>query len=194
MGRYATLLIVVGCGPPLAIHDDPDRRCPTGAVSLASQDDVARLAACPVASSIAMRTGAALDLGPLARLEVIDGDLRVGPSVGLERLALPRLRSIAGTFRVVGNGNLRAVALPALVRAGRIEIEGNVALTSVALPKLAAVDSLAIIGEPELEMIDLSALATVGELVIADNPKLVILEGPIAGVSARIEHNAMLAR
>lgn len=170
--------------------------CPTGPVVLAGDDDVAAVAGCTALRALTIRTGAALDLAPLARLERIDGDLRVGPSVGLEDVALPALRRVGGAIDVAGNGNLHRVRLPVLARAARLAIEGNVALTTISLPALAAVDgAVAITQNSDLELLDFTALATVGgELAIADNPQLTLLDLPAAGraASVRVANNPAL--
>jgi hypothetical protein len=165
-------------------------------VTLAGQENVAAIAGCKSIGGLVIRTGAQLQLGPLRRLELIQGDLVVGPTVGLDEVALKELRDVTGTIRVVSNGNLHAIFLPQLRRAGRIEIDSNVAMTTISLPQLETVaGSLVITHDAELELVELSSLTTVGqELVLADNPKLVLVEaGKLAGAgSVRIESNALL--
>jgi hypothetical protein len=182
-----------GCGAPHTFHKDPERGCPLeGELTIAAQEDVAKIAGCTAISTLVIRTGAKLELAPLGRLEAIRGDLLVGPSVGLEELALPRLRTVDGTIRVVGNGNLRAVFLPKLEHAKRIEIEGNVAISNLSLPKLTAVEAVVVTGQAELELIDIPSLAKTSELVITDNPKLVMIEGEVTAKTLRLENNKQL--
>src|SRR5207249_11626192 len=129
---------------------------------------------------------------PLARLERVDGDVVVGPSVGLAELALPRLAEVRGVLRIVANGDLHAVILRKLARAGRVDIDTDNALASIVLPSLATTTAISITSNPELEVIDLTALASVPDLVISGNPKLVTIEGTPVAAKARIENNKLL--
>lgn len=192
----AAALALAACGPAHVFHKEPEAACGAEAITLASREDVARLAGCKQAGPVTIRTAGALDLSALARLEAIEGDLVVGPSVGLEELALPRLVRIRGKLRVTANGNLRGVFLPKLEAAARVEIEDNVAVSTVALPRLARTDALVIRGDAELELVDLSALTAVaGELVLENNPKLTVVEGgPVTAGTVRIENNPQLPR
>jgi hypothetical protein len=184
------LASLIACGPPHVFHKDAERGCGDAVVN--GREDVAAYAGCATLASLTIRTGAPLDLAPLARLERVDGDVVVGPSVGLAELALPRLAEVRGTLRVVANGDLHAVILKKLARAGRIEIDTSNALASLVLPSLTAVGAISITSNPELEVIDFTALATVPELVIAGNPKLVTIEGTPDAKTARIENNKLL--
>lgn len=164
------------------------------AISLRGQEDVVAAARCLTIASLDIRTGVALDLAPLAKLHVILGELRVGPTVGLVGLDLPELYS-AGTITIAGNGDLHGIALPKLASVGDLVVESNIALTTLAVPRLAKAKSISVAAHAELGLVELSSLATVeGELRVADNPKLTLLElGRLerAG-SARIENNGEL--
>jgi hypothetical protein len=191
--RLAAVAAVAACGAPQA---PAPRTCPAGAVRIAGPEDVARLAGCTRAGAVTIRTGAALELGPLGALETIDGDLAIGPSVGLADAAFGGLRSVGGTIRVVGNGNLHALRLPRLERAGRVSIEGNSALGMVAMPRLREVrGALIVSGNPDLELVDAGALEAVGaELAITGNANLVLIEAARlqrAG-SVRVADNPLL--
>lgn len=171
--------------------------CPTDrTIVLDTQEAVERFAGCTAASSVTIRTGAALRLGPLRALETITGDLVVGPTVGLEELTLRELREVGGAIHVMSNGLLRGVLLPRLERAGRVAIEANASLTTISLPRLAAVaGSLVITDDTWLELVDLSALVTVGnDLVITDNPRLALIEAPrlTRALGLRVEDNRSL--
>ncbi|HLL23605.1 MAG TPA: hypothetical protein VK427_15815 [Kofleriaceae bacterium] len=161
---------------------------------LGGQDDVDAAAGCRTVASVTIRTGAPLDLAPLAQLTVIRGELRVGPSVALDDMTLGALES-ADTIVIASNGNLHGVRLPKLMTAGRIAIEGNVALTTISLPALTAVRDLSVRGHGDLELLDISALTTVaGELYVADNPELTLFEAAAltrAG-AIRLDNNASL--
>lgn len=186
------VLAIAACGAAPVFHPDPERGC--GDVTLAGQDDVAAAAGCTAVDSLTIKTGMALELGPLRRLETIRGALVVGPSVGLAELSLPRLRT-AGTIKLVTNGNLHGVFLPALEQTGDLEIHGNGSLTSVSLPALRDVSRrVAITSNGELELVTLTALASAGELAITDNPKLAMVDSAAAFHAARttIERNPML--
>ncbi len=195
LAATAAAAAVVACGAPRAGAGEP-ARCPAGAVMLGGPEHVARLAGCLRAGAVTIRTGAALDLGPLGALEVIEGDLAIGPSVGLAEAALPALREVRGAIRVVGNGNLYALRLPRLERAGRVSIEGNSALATLALPRLREVaGELAVTGNPDLELVDAGALESVGgELAIADNANLVLVEAArlLRAGDVRVANNRLL--
>lgn len=171
--------------------------CPQDrSAELGLQEEVTRYAACTQLAGVVIRTGAELDLAPLANLEVITGDLTIGPSVAIDEIAFNGLLRVDGTIRVANNGALRGVFFPRLERAGRLEIDNNATLISISLPRLAAVDGafvvtdnsgleiagaprlravgqeLVLAGHPLLTQLDLSALASAGAVRIESNPKL----------------------
>ncbi len=176
------IVVVASCGPPHVFHKDPERACAD--VTLAGQEDVAAAAGCRELASVTLRTGMALELAALGRLETIRGDLVVGPSVGFSELALPRLRQV-GAIRIVANGNLHGVFLPALERAASFEIDGNHALSSISAPKLAAIEgAFAITHNASLEVLAVSALAQTGSTRVDGNPKLTLIESKLPGLVA----------
>jgi hypothetical protein len=166
------VVLAIGCS-----HAAPPA-CPFELV-VAGRADVARVGRCESAGRVAIRTGAPLDVSAM-HLRQITGDLVIGPSVGVDEIRLPELREIQGALRVVGNGDLRGIYLPALERASRIEIAGNVALTTIALPRLAAVGGgVAITDNNDLELVDAPALVTIdASLAIARDPNLALVEMP----------------
>jgi len=165
---------LVACGAPPVFHPDPEKGCAD--VTLAGQDDVAAAAGCVAVDSLTIKTGMALQLAPLRRLETIRGALVVGPSVGLAELSLPKLRTVK-SIKLVGNGNLHGVFLPALERVDELEIASNGSLTAVSLPALREVPGrLAITSNGELELLTVPALTTTGELAIDGNAKLSMIE------------------
>lgn len=191
--RASLLAILAGCGgAPSAPGPAP---CPTAPVRLAGPEQVAAFATCTTAAAITIRTGAPLELRALA-VESIAGDLVVGPTFGIEELALTRLRRVGGAIRIASNANLRGLFLPALEEAGAVDIGGNVALTTISLPRLAAVTgAFAIVGSAELELLDASKLVAIGgELALVDNPELGVVElAALARArSTRIENNRSL--
>ena len=190
----ALLVLLAACPGTRAAGAPP---CPTDrTVQLADQAAIDRFAGCTTASGVTVRTGATIDLGRLRSLETITGDLVIGPTLGLEEVALLELREVGGTIQVASNASLRGLLLPRLERAGRIQIESNSALVTIAMPRLATVGgSLVITGDGSLEVLELSGLVTVGkDLVITDNPRLgLILGGKLARVlEVRIERNLAL--
>lgn len=181
--------VVAGCAHPVA------PACPADVV-LAGQDDVARFAGCAGARSLVIRSGAPLDVSALRGLAAVAGDVAIGPSVGIEEVALGELRTIGGTLHVANNGSLRGLYLPKLERAGRIEIDGNVSLVTVSLPRLAGVDgAVAITDNADLEIVDAGELEAIGgALVIAGHPQLTLVELPKLerAASVRIEGSPKL--
>jgi hypothetical protein len=154
-------------------------RCPgDGVVVLASQADVARVAACPTLPGVVVRSGAAVDVSRAGALATITGDLVIGPTVAVEEVTFPGLRVVGGAIRVVGNGLMQGLFLSRLERAGRITIDGNVAMTTVSLPRLQTVHgALHITDNAGLELVDVAALTAIdGDLVVERNPGLVLLE------------------
>jgi hypothetical protein len=171
--------------------------CPTGhSVELGLQEEVDKLAGCPTLPGIVIRTGATIDVGPLKELEEITGDLTIGPTIGLDEVALNNLLRVTGTIRVANNASLRGLFFPRVDRIGRIEVENNVALMSISAPRLTTVDgAVVLIDNAELELVSAPLLATVGkELVIAGHAKLTVLEvAHLTSVEAtRIEANPKL--
>ena len=158
--------VVVPVAAPVAAP-----RCDQPAV-LSSQAEVDAFAACADARGVAIRTGAALELAPLAALRRVEGDLVIGPSVGLASVELANLETVSGTIRIVGNGSLEAVVLPRLTRAGALEVQGDVELRMLRVPALAELGGALVIERtPSLALIDAGALHTIGgELVITDAP------------------------
>lgn len=188
------LLVACACAVPRAAGAPP---CPTErTVTITSQDDVDRLAGCVRVSGLVIRSGAPLGLAPLRALEVVTGDLVVGPTLALEELTLLELVEVRGAIRVTGNHAMRGLFLPRLERAGRIEVEASPALVTISLPRLGATTgSLVVSGNTSLEIMDLSALVSVGkDLVVTANPRLTLIEaGRLEAIQTlRIEDNRAL--
>ncbi len=156
-----------------------DASCPQDrTITITTQDDVARFAGCKSARNVVIRTGAAIDLTPLGKLDDIRGDLIIGPTVGLEEAGLNGLEHVGGAVRVSDNAAMHGLYLPRLLDVGRIVIEGNPGLRTVALPRVAAIHgALAVTDNPKLELLTASELVAIDrELVIAGHPKLENLE------------------
>lgn len=177
----ASALLVISCGPPHVFHKDPERACAD--VTLAGQEDVAAVAGCRELASITLRTGMALDLKALGRLETIKGDLVVGPSVGFSELALPRLRQV-GAIKIVANGDLHGIFLPVLEQAAAFEVDGNHALSSISAPRLAVVSgAFAVTGNAGLEVLTVTALAKTGPVRVDGNPKLTLIDSRLPSLA-----------
>lgn len=174
----ASALALVACGPAHVFHKDPERGC--AEITLAGPEDVAAAAGCRTVDSITLRTGMALDLKPLGRLETIRGALSIGPSVGMSEVSLPRLRE-AGAIRIVANGDLHGLYLPALEHAAAFEIDGNHQLSTIVAPKLAVVSgAFAITGNAVLEVLNVAALASAGQVTLTNNPKLTLIDSKLS--------------
>jgi hypothetical protein len=188
--RRAALAVAVAlpaCGAPVAAPAVAD--CPAERVVVARPADLARLASCATLGGLIVRSGAALDLSALRALTAITGDLVIGPTVAVEDVELPALRTVGGAIHVVGNGLLRRLSLPRLERAGRIAIDGNAVVATIALPRLLAVHgALRVTDNAALELLDLAALASVDqELVLAGDPALALVE------AGQLQHAAAAA-
>ena len=156
-----------------------DASCPQDrTIAITTQDDVARFAGCKRARDIAIRTGASLDLAPLAKLERIDGDLVIGPSVGLEEIGLNGIEHVGGAIRVSDNAAMHGLYLPRLIDAGRVVVDGNPALRTIAMPRISTIRGPFVVADnPRLELVTASELLAIDrELVIAGAPKLDNLE------------------
>jgi hypothetical protein len=194
MKKLALLAVLPGC---FLGHGKQRASCPTDrTVELSLPEDVKRLAGCEKVGGVVIRTGATVDVSPLAELEEITGDLSVGPTVGVDTVAFNGLLRVGGTIRVANNGSLRGLYLPRLEHAGRIEVDNNAVLSTISLPRLADVDSsLVITDNNALELLTATLLVTIGhELVISGHPKLELLEMPrIARMETiRLERNPKL--
>ncbi len=171
------------CALPLAgcflFHGDDHVRCPIDrTIVISTQDDVLGFAGCKRASSVTIRTGASVDVGPLRELEEISGDLVVGPTVGVYEVSLNGLARLGGAIRVANNPSLRGLFLPRLEEAGRIAIDSNATLTTIALPRISVVHGAVVLTDNRsLELFEAGALVTVGhELVISGHPALTNVE------------------
>jgi hypothetical protein len=178
------VVLAIGCS-----HAPPPPACPFE-VAIAGRGDVAQVARCETAGRVSIRTGAAVDVSAM-HLREVTGDLVIGPSVGVDEIRLPELHEIQGVLRVVGNGDLRGIYLPALARVWRIEIAGNVALTTIALPKLVGAGSVSITDNNDLELIDAPVLARIeAALDIVKNPNLALVEMPTLTRAATVRVEA----
>jgi len=177
--RACALALVAGCSTG---HPSPARSgaaCPQDRViELGLQEDVVAIGSCERATGIRIRTGATIDVTPLRSLEVLSGDLEIGPTVGLDTVSLNALVRVGGTIRVTMNGSLRGLYLPRLESVGRIEISNNAVLSTISMPRLTRVESAVVISDNNaLELVSAGALTTIGgELVLVGHPRLNLLE------------------
>ena len=193
-----TAVLLLGLPGCFLFRNGEGDRCQQGRiVVLETQDDVAHIAGCRAVTGLVVRSGATLDLQPLRELEEIKGDFVVGPTVGIEEVALNRVRTIEGAVRVSKNPSLRGLFLPRLEEAGRVFVEDNVSLTTIALPRITAIHGAMIISDNHsLELIAAGELVTVGhELVVIDHPKLTLVEMSklTTAEAVRIERDPKLA-
>jgi hypothetical protein len=194
-GRLAVLVLALpGC---FLFRTDAPASCPQDrVVRLGLQEEVVKVAGCTALLGVEIRTGATVDVTPMRELESIEGDLSIGPTVGVDTLAFNGLLRVGGTIRVVSNGSLRGLFLPRLESAGRIEVENNVVLTTISVPRLHTVkQSIVISNNHGLELLSAGALSNVGgELVIVDHPKLNLVELPRVGQlqAVRLDNNPKL--
>jgi hypothetical protein len=186
------LVLVLGlsacAGAPPATARVPTR-CPTTPVVISNQTEADAIAACRTLPGLAIRTGSAeLDLAHFTLTE-ITGDLVLGPTVGVDHLAFPTLARVAGALRVVGNGSMTTLSLPALTTAGSIAVEGNVELRMILLPALVTVTGdLRVIRAAELALVDATALTSIaGALVLEDAPQLNVIEVPRLTHAGKVE-------
>lgn len=177
MKKLVLLALLPGC---FLFGKKHNASCPSGTVELSLPEDVTKLVGCEKVAGIVIRTGATIDVAPLADLEEIRGDLTVGPTVGVDTIAFNGLMRVGGTIRVASNGSLRGLYLPRLEHAGRIEVDNNAVLSTISMPRLADVaSSLVITDNNALELVTATLLVTIGhELVISGHPKLELLEMP----------------
>lgn len=175
--RAALALLACGCRGAV-----PRPPCPAGDVVIAAQDQVAALAPCTaIHGTLQIRSGAPLDLRPLAGLGAIDGDLRIGPTLGLGDLdGFGGLRAIGGTLRIAANAEATGAWFPVLASVGRLEIAGNPALAGFYAPALARIPALVVRDNGALELVALPADAAIGAVDIAHDPAWPAEARPIA--------------
>jgi hypothetical protein len=176
-------LVACGASPSSPAAAPPSSPAASGcpadrALVLSSQAALSRLASCTQARGLTIRSGARLDTSVLRALETISGDLVIGPTIAVEEISLPALRTLDGALRIRDNALAQGVFLPRLERAGQVEVENNAALTTVSLPRLTRIaGGLSITDDASLELIDLSRLEVIdGPLVVANQPSLTLFE------------------
>lgn len=160
-------LAAAACSGPSARPRPPP--CPSTPVVATSQESLDALAGCRSLPGLTIRSAAHLDLAPLAGLTAVGGELVIGPTLALDRVALPALASVDGRLAIVSGGSVGGIFLPAVTRVGDFEVRDQVALAELIVPRLAAVTgSVTIVRVPALELVDLSSLATIGgDLTVA---------------------------
>ena len=160
---------LVACGG--APHPAHLAACPTtGPVAVASQADLIPLAGCRALPGLVVRGGAPIDLGTLAALHQIDGDLVVGPTLALSDVNLANVVRVTGTVRITGNGSVGGVYLTSLASAAAVEVVDNASLATLSLPALATVPGhLVLQRNPDLSTVNTGALRAVGGGVMLDS-------------------------
>ena len=174
--------------------------CERPLIEIRNQDDVHRISECMVITgSIVLSTGVDVSLRPLAGLERIDGDLRVGPTLALTAVeGMRALTTVGGSVEIDGNALLTTVSLTALRSVGGgITIHRNASLSSLASEMLAIVEgSVVIARNADLFLISLSALERVGgDFEVSGNGRLELFDAPAlaeVGETLVIERNRAL--
>jgi hypothetical protein len=169
-------VVAAACGPAPApaAPVSPEELCATP--HLTHQEAVAAIASCTSVGTLTIRTANDLDFAPLAGLVEVRNTLQIGPSVGLDEIALPKLASVGVDILVFSNHDLRGVYLPALERTDQLVVDANVSLQTVSVPRLRQARRIAFLEAASLEMIDLSGLSVAAELEIAEAPDLALVE------------------
>jgi hypothetical protein len=116
-------------------------------------------------------TTTALDTLRLSRLRTV-GPRGPGTSgfevttTELREIDLPSLASVSGAFRILGNFDLQAVRLPALMSVTALSLRASPALEVVAAPLVASLDQLFVEGTPALTTLDVGNLAESTSIVM----------------------------
>jgi len=187
------VLAVVGCthpgaSPPVTVvrvdPEPPGANCASGGVAIHTGLDqnhdgvledgeiTSTQYVCNAASTVACPTGAAVysgtatvdDLGMLAGITCIDGDLIIAGLAG-ELPSLPELQTVTGEVVVAGNANLTSLdGFLALTEVGQSYlIQSNAALTDISsIAQLDKVLSIWIVGNDALQ--DLAGLSSLNAL------------------------------
>jgi hypothetical protein len=185
--RAALLLLVAACGGAERPETPRAPTC-TGEIVVTSEDALATIAGCRrLDGSLVIRGGASFDLTRLDELEVIAGDLTIGPTFALETITLTGVREVGGAVHVISNAAANGASLPALERAGSLEVAANVDLGRFVAPRLRDLaGDLTITDNPDLELLQLGALARVGGAVsLTANPSLQVIEIPTETVDRK---------
>ncbi len=186
--RAAIALALLRAATAACGHAAPHPRgCPTGDAAIRAAADVVALAPCrALPGALVIRTGAPIDLRPLAGLEEIAGDLTIGPTLALTGLdGFDHLRAIGGTLRVSANAEATGAWFPALESAGAVVIDGNLALAELFAPRLARVrGDVSIAHNGALQILDLGALVVAGHIALDDNRALGEVHVPALGPPA----------
>jgi hypothetical protein len=162
--RGCVLFLVVGAGCRGARPVEPELRClDREQVVITDDADIAALAGCIQLPRVLIRTAAPVDLSKLTALVAIEGDLVIGPTLGLTTITIPALQHVSGTVRISANGDLTGVFLPALRMTTALELVGNPSLVSLSAPALERVHGFLLEQLPALELVDTSRLDTVGD-------------------------------
>ena len=164
-------LVSLQCGGPVA-KEVTQQDCRPG--KLWHRDDVVRLLGCRRIDGN-LELGGALDSAiGLENLELVSGDLIVGPSYQLDNLSsLAALVKVGGDVRIEGNWRLGGVFLPGLETVGgRIAILNNSGLTNCAFARLRSFSGLEVVGNRSLQRVDLSSLDRDGAAGRVSGPSL----------------------
>jgi hypothetical protein len=139
-------------------------------------EDAAALRGCARLGGLQIRAAGLIDLGGLAGLRAVTGDVVVGPTTGLDNLdALAGLEEVGGDLTVTHGELLTGAYLSSLRRVGGdLVVTRNPALAGLVLRSLEEVGGdLRITGNPVLLALSADRLAKVGGTLVVDgNPAL----------------------
>jgi hypothetical protein len=177
MALSVAVAVLIGCRSPASRSRSPSPCHSPGGARISDAADLSASLSCARLSALVVRTGAMLSIAGFDRLEEIDGDLVIGPTVAVDIVEMRKLVRIGGRLRISGNSSLTGVFLPRLRAAGRVEIEYNAGLSTVSMPALTEVGQrVAVTNNPDLEALSMNALERAGELVLSSLPKLGVLQ------------------
>lgn len=141
--RYCAALLVsmvaatLGCARPVSRATVVSAAaCATADVMATDTAGLVPYAHCSELHSLAVRSGAAVDFAVLANLTSVTGDVRIGPSLGITEISLPKLQSVGGVLRVTGNTIVSGLYAKLLQHIGMLEITDNATLSTLALSAL----------------------------------------------------------
>ncbi len=137
-------------------------------VRVVSVESATRLSHCRSLADLEIVSAAALDLGGLAELREVRGDIQIGPTTGLHSISgLDHLDVVGGSLRIDHNVELSGVFWSGLTHVGGdLVIVANLSLHTISLPALKTVGgSISVLGNSALESVSLPALVGVGGTV-----------------------------
>ena len=161
----------------------------TGQLTVNNVDNLGGITTLKKVSSLEINRTPLKDLGGLAELEQITGNLTIVVNQNLVNAAFPKLanKTLAGSIYITSNKSLVAVTLPSLetvaTNGAFIQISDNPLLTTLSIPNLKSVDKCDHINIDNtlLKNLDVfaNATGTTGDwgMDLTDNPELLSVTG-----------------